>query len=110
MKALFSFVAMVLLLNFVGFTHAADPVAKPKHHHGLLISLDTAANELTYKGTKENSKPHTIKVSEKAEITLDKKEIKLGELKPGYYLNITDEDGTATTIVASTTPPAPKAK
>ena len=106
MKSLFAIAAMIALLGFVGFTHAADDTTtkKPVMHRGVVIvKIDTS--ELTYKGTRANSKEHTIKVNDSTKVTLEGKDAKLSDLKADLYATITDQDGTATKIVASAEAP-----
>jgi hypothetical protein len=104
MKLLMTAVAAFALLGFVGSAFAAKE-AKPKVHKGHFVKVDDKV--LTYKGgVKGKGTDHTIKIDEKTKVTIDGKEAKVTDLKGDIYLEITEMDGTASLIAASTTPPA----
>ena len=109
MKFIMTAVAAFALLGFVGSSFAAKE-AKPKTHKGHFVKLEEKV--LTYKGgVKGKGTDHTIKFDEKTKVTIDCKEAKATDLKGDIYLEITETDGTASLIAASTTvPTAPTTK
>ncbi len=112
MKSLIAAITLIAFLGFAGFTHAVpttQPTAKKtKTHRGTFLKVEK--DVLTYKSSRPPNKEHTIKVDDNTKVTLDKKETKLADLKPDYYLVITDDEGIATVIAASVKPPEPKTK
>ncbi|HZL35381.1 MAG TPA: hypothetical protein VFC78_08730 [Tepidisphaeraceae bacterium] len=98
LKHMLALLAMVAFVGFVGTAKAA-PSAKPKHHKGHFVKVD--GTTLTYKaGAKGTGKERTVTVDDKTKLTFDQKEIKLADLKADTYLEITEESGVATKIVA----------
>ncbi|HET6250778.1 MAG TPA: hypothetical protein VFE47_24020 [Tepidisphaeraceae bacterium] len=107
MKYVLAFTALLALVGFVGFGHAAD--AKTHKHTGTFVKIDSGV--MTYKGLRAPNKEHTIKVDDaKTKVTVEGKDAKLADIKADMYLTITDEDGTAVAIAATATAPTKKPK
>lgn len=96
-------VAILAIVCFFG----AAATANPAKHEGTVVMVD--GHQLTYKGIAQKGggkpKEKVVKVEDRTKITLDGKEAKLEDLKRGYYLKITSDDGFALTIDATVNPP-----
>lgn len=114
MKYALALAALVAMIGFVGFAHAKDP-AKPKVVKGHFLKVEDKV--VTFKGgVKGKGAEHTVKIDDSTKITLDGKEAKLADIKADTYIEVTELDGTASLIAASSviptevpkTQPAPK--
>ena len=107
MRYLIALLAMVGILTFTSFVHAApDTNYKRASKTGVLVKVD--GKDVIYKGgAKGTGKEWQLATDDKTKITLDGKEAKLDDLKQGQSLKLTiSSEGVLTKIEAT----SPKSK
>jgi Cu/Ag efflux protein CusF len=78
--------AVVALAVFVGTAYAEDP--QPGTHDGKVVKVEPGKLTMS---DKEGKNQHTHVIPATAKITLDGKEAKLADLKPGNTVKVTIE-------------------
>jgi len=106
--------AIVGLLGFAGFTHAADPKTGPTApHKGVFEKVAKADGKqsIYYKGgAKGTGQDWYLAVDDKATVSIDGKEGKLADLRAGQVLTFTvSKDHVITKVEAETPKDAPPA-
>ncbi len=102
MQMFAKFLAVLAIVGFVSFTHAADKGTKAVR--GVIVSIDTTALTITLKGKDGPLPPVTY--TAKTTVTIDGKDGALTDLKADMRVQITpDAAGVATKIEVKTAPP-----
>jgi hypothetical protein len=102
--------AVMAIVAMVGIVHAADPKPPkaPKKGttlKGAVVKVD-GTNLVVNSGKKGGDKEITVETNEKTVVTIEGKEGKLADLKPGQRVTVTPDTGVAEKIEV----PIPKAK
>lgn len=102
---LFAVLAIVAMISAV---HAADKPAKPAKKttlKGAVVKVD-GTKLVVNSGKKGGNKEVTVETDDKTVVTIEGKDAKLADLKPGQHVTITPDTGVAQKIEV----PTPKAK
>jgi hypothetical protein len=96
LRRTFALLAVVALAVWVGTAVGQDP--KPGTHEGKVVKVDGAKLTMT---DKDGKNEHTHIVPATAKVTVDGKDAKLGDLKPGQAVKVKVEKvGDKTEIVS----------
>ena len=89
----------VALVLFVGTTADSGEKDKDKTHTGTVVSVKENKLTMTEKGGKEHS--HDVPAT--AKVTIDGREGKLADLKPGTFIRVTTAEGDRITRIEADT-------
>ena len=96
MQGFAKFLAVLAIVGFVGFTHAADKGAgKAKALRGEVVSVDGTNVKVKTKDGQEV----TVATDDKTVVTVDGKDGKVADLKAGQKVRVSPDTGTAAKIV-----------
>jgi hypothetical protein len=118
MKLWLSVIVAVLAIGLAGVSEAAKgnkgagKGGAGKGDHGLkgvIQSVSADGSVVLTAGHKKNPTEVTVTTDVHTQVTIDGKEAKLSDLKPGLYALVTPATGTAKEIKASTEKPKKKA-
>jgi hypothetical protein len=94
-------------MMFVGTSFGANENKGMHGLHGKIVSVD--GSKITVRSHKDGDAESTTVVTDSnTTVTIDGKPSSVGELKEGLFVHVSPTEGTAVTIVATTTRPEHK--
>ena len=107
MKSLIVVVVLSFSMMFVGTSFGANENKGMHGLHGKIVSVQ--GNKITIRSHKDGgSESVTVVTDANTTVTIDGKPSSMSELKEGLFVHISPSEGTAVTVVATSTRPEHK--